>query len=367
MIILGIETSCDETAAAIVEKKDNTISVLSSSIASSEELHKKSGGIIPEVAARKQVESIIPVIDDALSVADLKWNSIDAIAVTYGPGLIGSLLVGVETAKTLAYTLDKPIISVNHLHGHLFVNWLGDNKPELPAVGLVVSGGHTDFVKIDKNFEITYLGGTRDDAAGEAFDKSARLLGLSYPGGPAISKLAESYISTVIASEAKQSNEDGHSANRRIAMTKLDLFPRPMIDSNNLDMSFSGLKTSVLNYLKNNNVGVDPRLRGDDKVAYIAANIQEAIIDTLITKSMFAIKEYKPKSFILSGGVSANSRLRIKSKKVLQKMNEDLKFYVPQPQFSTDNAVMVATTAILKNNPIGWKNIYANPSLGIEE
>lgn len=331
MNIFGIETSCDETAAAVV--KDGK-TVLSSSIASSQKLHVKTGGIIPEVAARKQIESIIPVIEEALSLVGK--DNIDAIAVTYGPGLIGSLLVGVETAKTLAMVWDKPIIPVNHLVAHIYANWIESKRePEFPAVALVVSGGHTDFVLIKNHQEIEYIGGTRDDAAGEAFDKTARLLDLPYPGGPEIAKAAEPFLSK-----------------------ELSLFPRPMINEDTIDTSFSGLKTAVLKEIQ----AADPtslKLRRDE----LAAQIQEAIVDTLVSKSLKAVEKYKPKSFLLAGGVSANKRLR---EKITESLKQKTEVFIPNPIYSTDNAVMIAAAAFYNHKPVAWADVNANPSLSIE-
>lgn len=330
MNILGIETSCDETAAAIVEDGKK---VLSSVVASSQELHKKTGGIVPERAAREQIKSMVPVLKEAIS--GLNKDDIDAIAATYGPGLIGSLLVGVETAKTLSLVWNKPIIPVNHLVAHIYSNWVEvGNPPVFPALALVVSGGHTDLVYLKEHGDIEYVGGTRDDAAGEAFDKTARLLGLPYPGGPSIAAEAESF-------ESK----------------KLDLFPRPMINNDNFDMSFSGLKTSVYNYLKEN---------PEPNKAEIAAEIQEAIVDTLVGKSQKAIEKYKPRSFLLAGGVSANARLREKFIDLFSRENYDAKLFIPNPKYSTDNAVMIATAAFHNNHPVSWADITANPSLTIE-
>ena len=290
MIILGIETSCDETAAAIVEKEQNSPSVqlLAHKISSSIAVHKKTGGIIPETAAREQIKYIIPVIDNVIK--KVPQNTIDAIAVTIGPGLIGSLLIGVETAKTLAYVWNKPIIPVNHLVGHIYANWLIANslslienkKPyaisdmpdaeiKFPALALVVSGGHTDLVLMKGHDNFKVLGATRDDAAGEAFDKIGRLLGLPYPAGPTIEQLA------------KKGNP------------KTFPFPRPMIDSEDFDFSFSGLKTAVLREVKTiqqlNHV----------TITNICASVQQAIVDVLVTKTIKAETQHKVKSILLGG------------------------------------------------------------------
>ncbi|RJR28541.1 tRNA (adenosine(37)-N6)-threonylcarbamoyltransferase complex transferase subunit TsaD [Candidatus Microgenomates bacterium] len=330
MKILGIETSCDETAAAVVE---NGKIVVSSAIATSVEMHAKTGGIVPENAAREQIKSIIPVVDQVM--ANIDRANINAIAVTVGPGLIGSLLVGVETAKTLSFVWDKPIIPVNHLVSHIYAVWI-NNSPKFPCVALVVSGGHTDFVLMHSHKKLEWLGGTRDDAAGEAFDKTARLLGLSYPGGPAIAKESEKYANS---------------------SAPLTLFPRPMINSNDLDMSFSGLKTAVVNEIKR----IDPASLAKRK-GELAAQVQEAIVDTLVSKSLFATKKHKPKSFILAGGVSANHRLR---EKITNALSAETRVYIPELRHSTDNAVMVAACANFIGRPSPWPDIVADPNLSI--
>lgn len=326
MRILGIETSCDETGAAVVEDGKK---IISNSLASSQEIHIVSGGIIPEQAAREQIKSIIPVVNEAIKRAD---NNFDAIAVTYGPGLIGSLLVGVETAKTLSLVWEKPLIPVNHLVAHLYANWLGDKNPQFPAIGLVVSGGHTDLVEMKSYSQIKWIGGTRDDAAGEAFDKCARLLGLPYPGGPAISKSAENYRNK-----------------------KLDLLPRPMINDNNLDFSFSGLKTAVLTEVR----------KEDYKVDQMAAEIQAAIIDVLVAKSLKSIELYKPKSFLLAGGVSANNALKEKLEEAIVKKHSKVQFFCPDPKLSTDNAVMIAAAAYFDKRLIDPIKLNADPQIEI--
>lgn len=317
MRILGIETSCDETAAAVV--KDGT-KILSNVMTSSVELHQKTGGIIPEVAAREQVRCIIPVIEEALT------SKIDVIAVTIGPGLIGSLLVGVETAKTLAYVWKKPIVPVNHLQAHLYANWLEDKKPRFPTIGLVVSGGHTDLVLMKNHGKLKWLGGTRDDAAGECFDKTARLLGLSYPGGPAIEKTAQK----------------GNSQ-------AFDL-PRPMIKQKNFDFSFAGLKTAVSRVTKEQKT----KIKKED----LAASIQQAIVDVLVEKTVRAAEKYKVKSVLLAGGVAANKKLR-------EKMKLEINLFVPPPKLCTDNATYIAACAYFNYQPISWQKIKANPGLSI--
>ena len=328
MKILGIETSCDETAAAIV--KDGK-EILSSVVASSVELHKKTGGIIPEVAAREQVKCIIPVIEESIKVSKCKSiKEIDAIAVTVGPGLIGSLLVGVETARTLAYVWQKPIIPINHLQAHLYANFVRET-PDFPIIGLVVSGGHTDLVLMKDHGQIKWLGGTRDDAAGECFDKTARLLGLSYPGGPEISCLAEK------------------------AKARYNL-PRPMLQQKNLDFSFSGLKTAVLHLTKKEK---------SIKRADLAASIQEAIVEVLIAKTMRAVKKYQVKSILLAGGVAANTLLREQLNAKCQMINA--KCFISAKNLCTDNAAIISSCAYFNYSPMPWEKIKADSSLRIEE
>lgn len=327
MCILGIETSCDETAAAVVK---NGIKILSNVVASSTDLHAKTGGIIPEVAAREQVKWIVPVIEK--SIASLKSKDIKAIAVTHGPGLIGSLLVGVETAKTLAYVWKKPIVPINHLQAHLYANWLEGKTPQFPAIGLVVSGGHTDLVLMKSHGQFKWLGGTRDDAAGECFDKTARVLGLGYPGGPAISRLAQ------------KGNPNTYD------------LPRPMINQKNYDFSFSGLKTAVINLMRK-----AKKVEKKD----LAAGIQQSIVDVLVAKTARAAKKHRVKSVLLAGGVVANQRLREQMKEKLPTLDNQL--FIPATKLCTDNATYVASYAHFNFKPISWQKIEADPSLRIVE
>jgi N6-L-threonylcarbamoyladenine synthase len=337
MKILGIETSCDETAAAIIKDGQK---IISNVVASSLALHQKSGGIIPEIAAREQLRCIIPIIEEALGQKlNKKKPSIEAIAVTVGPGLIGSLLVGVETAKSLAYLWQKPIIPINHLQGHLYANWLARKEPSFPALGLVVSGGHSDLVLMKSHQQIKWLGGTRDDAAGECFDKCARLLNLGYPGGPAISQ------------EAKKFKEKRTSIN----------LPRPMIKSDDFDFSFSGLKTAVLNKVK--------KLKEKNKfnpkvISEMSFEIQEAITDVLVKKTIRATEKYEAKSLLLAGGVSANQRLK---EKMREKTNPKIDLFIPPPNLCTDNAAPIASNAYFNFKPQPSAKIQANSSLTIEE
>lgn len=349
MKILAIETSCDETAAAVVE---NGREVLSNIVASSQEMHKKSGGIIPENAAREQVKSIMPVIREAIEQAEITQDKIDRIAVTIGPGLVGSLLVGVETAKTLSYLWNKPIIPVNHLVGHIYANFVckAQNpkyesrdfmEPKFPILALVVSGGHTEMVLMKNHGKVKWVGGTRDDAAGECFDKCARILGLPYPGGPSISAAADNF--------------QGSNPNFQHRM-----LPRPMINDKNFEWSFSGLKTAVLKRIKTQEG------TGVKEIEWLAAEVQEAIVAVLVKKSVRAIERYQPKSFLLSGGVAANKRLRDSFEAVFHAQPHYPPLHVPEQLFCTDNAVMVGAAAFFINNPKRWDKITAVPQLAIE-
>ena len=339
MKVLGIETSCDETAAALVENGEK---ILSNVVASSQELHKKTGGIIPEVAAREQIRCVIPVIEEAIGKTPQAASEIDALAVTVGPGLIGSLLVGVETAKTLAFVWQKPIIPINHLLGHIYANWLSTNTPSFPFITLVVSGGHTDLVLIKNHGDVQWVGGTRDDAAGECFDKCARLLGLGYPGGPAI------------ATEA---------AKLKIKNLKFKIkLPRPMIDESNFDFSFSGLKTAVLREVQNLQ---NKKQFNKETIVGLSYEIQEAIADVLVAKTLKAAEKFKVKSILLAGGVSANSRLRERFNQQLAISNQQFQFWCPPPKLCTDNAAYIATCAFFNYKPVPWQRITPLPNLSI--
>lgn len=327
MRILGIETSCDETGVAIVE---NGRKILANVISSSVELHKKYGGVVPEVAAREQVKVIIPAIQEALDEASLNWQQIDAIAVTVGPGLIGSLLVGTETAKTLSMLFEKPLVPVNHLIGHVYANWLTKNSPQFPLVALIVSGGHTDLVYMENHGKYKWLGGTRDDAAGEAFDKVARILGLEYPGGPEIEKVAQG----------------GNP-------TKFNL-PRPMISSGDFDFSFAGLKTAVVNLVKTIS---DEQLAISD----IAASFQAAIVDVLVAKTIRATQKYKVRQILLGGGVAANASLRDRMQETSNKIGISVRF--PPIELCIDNGAMIASAAFYNFKPISIETLQAQPGL----
>lgn len=338
MKILGVETSCDETACAIVQKDLNskTVRLLSSTISTSLGLHAKTGGIIPEIAARQQTNYIIPVITKALLDAKTNLEDIDAVAVTYGPGLIGSLLVGVETAKTISFLFNKPLIPINHLFGHIYANFIENTDNILfPALGLIVSGAHTDLVVIKNHNDWNWIGGTRDDAAGEAFDKIGRLLGLPYPAGPAISELG------------------------KLGNPKAFPFPRPLIGSPDFDFSFSGLKTAVLREVQTYN---GKPLKGSIKND-ICASTQYAIVDVLVKKTIKAAQKYNTKSILLGGGVAANEMLKHKLQEKISQETPGTKLYVPPKDLCTDNAAMIATTAFFNFNSVEWSKVTADPEL----
>jgi N6-L-threonylcarbamoyladenine synthase len=305
MIVLGIETSCDETSAAIV--KDG-VKVLSNSVSSSLEFHKKYGGVIPEIASRKQLETITSVAENAVKKAGIKLNHVDLISVTSGPGLLGSLLVGISFAKALALSLNKPLIGVNHVYSHFYANLLTGQKIKLPFIALVVSGGHTSLFYIRDFDKIEVLAQTQDDACGEAFDKVAKIMGLGYPGGPAIEKIAKS-------GDPKKIKFNCSGA------------------KNELNFSFSGIKTAVLYYVKDN---LDYR----SQVADIAASFQETVIDTLVKKSLLACRIKKVNRLAIGGGVVANKHLRER----FYQAGKDygLTCYFPEASLCMDNAAMVA-------------------------
>lgn len=320
MLILGIETSCDETSAAVV--KDGR-EIVSSIILSQDALHRQFGGVVPEIACRAHLESIIGIVNNALSDAKVQLAEIDAIAVVNTPGLIGALLIGVTAAKTLCMVLDVPLLAINHLHAHIYANNLEHENIPYPTISLVVSGGHTTLFLSESETKHTPLGWTIDDAAGEAFDKVSKILGLGYPGGPIIDKLAR-------------------CGNRR-AVT----FPRAYLEKDSLDFSFSGLKTAVLYYYR----GQDVRASGsktpsDQEIADVAASFQEAVVDVLIDKTVLASRMYNVSGIALGGGVAANSRLRQRLQEVSKEIG--IPVYCPSPRLCTDNAAMVAGLAYKK-------------------
>jgi N6-L-threonylcarbamoyladenine synthase len=319
MIVLGIETSCDETSAAVL--KDGN---LLSSVVSSQYFHSKYGGVVPELASRAHQKIIVQVVGEAINLAGINKSDINAIAVTYGPGLIGSLLVGVSFAKAMSYALKVPIIGVNHIEGHIFSVFLSNESPEPPFISLVISGGHTMLVLVENLLNFKLLGQTRDDAAGEAFDKVAKLLGLGYPGGPVIDKLSREGDPNFVK------------------------FPKPIPSkrTSGYEFSFSGLKTAVLYYLKRINF---QNLSEDEKrkfIPNICASFQKAVVDGLVEQTFKAAMDFNIKSISVVGGVAANSELR---KRMIEKANElGFKLYIPDLTFCTDNAGMIAYAGYVK-------------------
>lgn len=326
--VLGIETSCDETAVALLEGRGERLRIRRNFVASQVAIHAKYGGVVPEVAARNHVEMILPLLQKAIG----REKKLDAIAVTSGPGLMTSLSVGVETAKALSYLWDVPLVRVNHLEGHIYSNWLPllskslianrkssdlslaiSHRP-FPALVLIVSGGHTELVLMKRHGNYKVIGATRDDAAGEAFDKVAKLLGLGYPGGPAISKLAQKGNPLAIA------------------------FPRPMIDSANFEFSFAGLKTAVLYLLQKQKPGV----------ADVCASFEQAVVDVLVAKTVRAAKKFKVKTVLLGGGVAANGRLRVALRAALTEELPAVGYREPALEFTGDNAAMIAAAGYFR-------------------
>lgn len=307
ILILAIESSCDETAASVVR---NGREVLSNVISSQIELHKLYGGVVPEIASRRHIEKINQVIEEALAKAGVTLEQMSAIAVTYGPGLVGALLVGVSAAKALSFATGIPLIGVHHIEGHISANFIEHKELEPSFVSLVASGGHTHLVVVKDYGEYEIIGRTRDDAAGEAFDKVARAIGLGYPGGPKIDELS------------KEGNP--------LAIP----FPRAKVDESAYDFSFSGLKSAVLNYLNSCEMKKEEINRAD-----VAASFQRAVVDVLVEHSLMAVKEYGFSKFAIAGGVAANSTLREAMKAACEK--EGIAFYHPSPIFCTDNAAMI--------------------------
>ena len=333
--ILAIESSCDETAASVVK---NGRQVLSNVISSQIDLHTLFGGVVPEIASRKHIEKINQVIESALSEAGMTLEEITAIAVTYGPGLVGALLVGVAEAKALAYAAKKPLVAVHHIEGHVSANFIENPDLEPPFVCLIVSGGHTHLVIVKDYGEFEIIGRTRDDAAGEAFDKVARAVGLGYPGGPKVDKAA------------REGNPHAFE------------FPRAKVGENPYDFSFSGLKSAVLNDINR------AKMIGEEIcVPDLAASFQNAVVDVLVSRTIAAAKEYGYDKVAIAGGVASNSALREGMRAACEK--ESLKFYHPSPIFCTDNAAMIGVAAYyeyINGARAGW-DLNAIPNLKLGE
>lgn len=334
IVILGIESSCDETAASVVR---NGREVLSNVISSQIALHTLYGGVVPEIASRKHIEKINVVIEEALAEAHMTLDDIDAIGVTYGPGLVGALLVGVSEAKAIAYAKNLPLIGVHHIEGHISANYIENKDLEPPFACLVVSGGHTHLVIVKDYGKYEIVGRTRDDAAGEAFDKVARAIGLGYPGGPKIDKVSKEGNPNAIA------------------------FPRAKVADSAYDFSFSGLKSAVLNYLNGCKMKNIPIVQAD-----VAASFQKAVVDVLVEHAMHAVEEYGFKKFAIAGGVASNSALRSAMEEACKKRG--VAFYHPSPILCTDNAAMIGAAAYyeyLAGTRSGWDlNAVTNLKLG---
>jgi N6-L-threonylcarbamoyladenine synthase len=307
MLILGIDTSCDDTSASVVE---NGTKIISNIISSQTEIHKKYGGIVPELASRRHIEMIWPVVDESLKTVNVKLEDLSGVAVCHGPGLIGSLLVGCSFVKALCYSKQIPLLAVNHLEGHIFSSFLEEPKPSFPFIALIVSGGHTCLYRVDGFGKYRELGRTRDDAAGEAYDKVSKLLGFGYPGGPVIERLA------------KEGNP------------KAIDFPRAYLPES-LDFSFSGVKTAVLNFVKEQRAKIK-----EHRVNDIAASFQASIVDVLVRKTEWAIKKERIKRVTLTGGVAANSELRKRMKEMCEVREAGI--FTPSISLCTDNAAMIA-------------------------
>lgn len=335
MKILSIETSCDETSVAIVE---NGRKVLANEIYSQIDIHQEYGGVVPEIASRNHVMKLPYIIDTALESAGLTFSNIDAVAVTSGPGLVGALLIGVSHAKALAYSLGVPLIGVNHIEGHIAANFIDHHELEPPFLALVVSGGHTHLINVKGYREFEILGKTRDDAAGEAFDKIARVLGLGYPGGPAID------------AAAREGNPQAIE------------FPRAHLEPGSLDFSFSGLKSAVLNYLNAQKMKGLPINKAD-----VAASFQQAVVDILVEKTLLCLEKTGADKLVLAGGVSANSLLRETMKRAAE--SKGISFFYPAPILCTDNAAMIGSMAYYKyigGEQSDWY-LNARPNLKIGE
>ena len=332
MKILGVETSCDETSAAIIEKD-----LVLSSIISSQEIHSQFGGVVPELASRAHVRLIVPIVKKALSAANVNPEELDGLAVTYGPGLVGALLVGVQFIKGMAAALNRPFIGVNHIEGHIYGNLLSQKDYSFPIIFLIVSGGHTQIVLMEDHLKYKILGKTRDDAVGEAFDKGAKMLGLPYPGGPEIDKLA-------------QGGDPNYYK-----------FPRAWLNDDPLDFSYSGLKTALLTFLKDRDENeIQANLNN------ICASYQTAAIDVLVQKTISAAEKYKSERIAIAGGVAANSLLRTWLKDECD--SKGFEFYLPEFKYCTDNAAMIARAGYeyLSRDIYSDQSLNAYPALKLE-
>jgi N6-L-threonylcarbamoyladenine synthase len=346
MLILGIETSCDETAAAIVKAEKGKIDILSNIVSSQVKLHAKWGGVVPNLAAREHLKNILPIVKNSLKESGVSPEDLDLIAVTNGPGLIPALLIGTTTAKTFSYLWKKPLLGIHHIEGHIYANFFNKNKKNeitFPALCLVVSGGHTQLVLMKKHLEYKIIGETLDDAAGEAFDKVARILGLGYPGGPVIAKAAEL---TTPASRPPLLLKEGLGV----------VLPRPMFDSKDFNFSFSGLKTAVLYLAKKN----ENKMNNPNFISSVAQEFQQSAVDVLVHKTILAAKKYKVKTVMMAGGVSANQELRRQLGEAIKKNFPSVSYNLPDIKHSLDNAAMIAIAAYYRWQKIKDKKKFKN-------
>lgn len=362
MIVLGIETSCDDTSAAILKEENGIFSILSNTVSSQIKLHSAWGGVVPNLAAREHLKNILPVIEETFRKAKIQPRDIDLISVTNGPGLIPALLIGTSTSKTLSYLWNKPLIGIHHIEGHIYANFVEkvesrkskvkNNETKFPFLCLVVSGGHTQLVLMKKHLNYEIIGETLDDAAGEAFDKVARILNLDYPGGPIVAQKAlinKSY---------------------KLKAT----LPRPIINSNNFNFSFSGLKTAVLYLVKKN----EKEIKNEEFISAVCREFQQAVIDVLVSKTIKAAQKFKPKTIMLAGGVSANIELRKQLGEKIKNELGNIAYKIPDINYCVDNASMIAMAGFfrwkenknkksfqekIKNN---WRDLETNANLKLK-
>ena len=374
MLILGIETSCDETAVALVEAKNSKLRVVKNLVSSQVKTHSPFGGVVPNLAAREHIKNLIPLLEKLLNDTKTRSEDISLIAATQGPGLIPALLIGANAAKALAYVWKKPLVGIHHIEGHIYANFVGVNpkskiqnpkqaETKFPILALIVSGGHTQLIFMKKHLDYKIIGETLDDAAGEAFDKVAKILGLGYPGGPIISELAEKYLKT--SRKARLSPSDKQVVG--ISQSRVFKLPRPMINSKNLNFSFSGLKTAALYTVRDN----PEILKNKKHLQALCREFQQAVIDVLISKTIQAAKKYKPKTILLGGGVSANQELRKQLGEAIKTKTQNTRCQIPDTKYSLDNAAMIGAAGyfrytLTRNKKIfydNWKNLEADASL----
>lgn len=356
MHILGIESSCDETAISVIRSQKNELAVLSNIVSSQVKLHAQWGGVVPSLAAREHLKNIVPVFQSALKEAGITMKEVDLISVTNGPGLIPALLIGTNFARAVAYAFEKPLLGVHHIEGHIYANFIGTKslpageagKIKFPILALVVSGGHTQLILMKDHLRYEIIGETLDDAAGEAFDKVARMMDIGYPGGPAIATMA-----------AKAKNKSGIT------------LPRPMMNSKNFNFSFSGLKTAVLYLIKKIPASEIKKLKPE-----ICAEFQQSVIDVLIHKTIAAAKLHNPKTILLAGGVSANQELRKQLGEKIKETLKDTSYIIPNTLYSIDNSAMIAAAGYFRYQKMSlsqrktlkdnWKNLQADANLKLQ-